>query len=70
MAPNGGPRGVVRVPRGHPHTRADYSGFDEVEDGEPRVGLRAEAFAIEQLALEPARVEYSTPTQRVSQEPV
>src|SRR5947209_19641217 len=26
--------------------------FDEVEDGEPRVGLRAEAFAIEQLALE------------------
>src|SRR6266404_8295071 len=26
--------------------------FDEVEDGEARVGLRAEAFAIEQLALE------------------
>jgi hypothetical protein len=26
--------------------------FDEVEDGEARVGLRAEAVAIEQLALE------------------
>jgi len=26
--------------------------FDEVEDGEARVGLGAEAFAIEQLALE------------------
>src|SRR6266446_4440410 len=26
--------------------------FDEVENGEPRVGLRAEALSIEQLALE------------------